>query len=155
MLTANEELHDDVRDDAGNVTSVATGVILGLRAAGLPVCVLERRDRVDDVAGWESRVADVAVARTDRVTVAHYNSVHGMERRVVVWLAEWRKDWGGDPVYLDHRLHGLSRCTTQLVVIDPAPPPANRHTENNDSTNNSDTLSEEDTDDKDETTNKC
>ena len=90
VLTANEELHDDVRDDAGNVTSVATGVILGLRAAGLPVCVLERRDRVDDVAGWESRVADVAVARTDRVTVAHYNSVHGMERRVVVWLAEWR-----------------------------------------------------------------
>ena len=83
-------LQGDVTDDAGRMTSLASDFVLGLRGAGVPVCVLEGSDRVGgsnragdinrvddsgsdsdngrvvDRAGWEtSRVADVAVSRTD------------------------------------------------------------------------------------------
>lgn len=91
------------------------------------MCVLERIDRVGggdgvggsvgggsvDRAGWESRVADVAVSRTDRVTVADWRCVQGLERRVVVWLAERERT-----VSLYYRLNALSRCTSQLIVVD-------------------------------------
>ena len=80
VLTANEELHDDVRDDAGNVTSEASGIVQGLRAARKPVCVLEKIERARDRAEWKKRVDDVAVARTDWVTVAHFEYVQGLER---------------------------------------------------------------------------
>ena len=104
-----------LQDDAGSVTSAASGVVQGLRAAGIPVCVLKWKDREDDRAGWEGRLADVAVARTDWVTVADWESVQGLERRVLVWLAG-ALDKGWDVYHFD-RLHALSRCTTQLVVV--------------------------------------
>ena len=85
------------------------------------MCVLERRDRAGVMAGWERRVADVAVAGTDKVTVAHWESVQGLERRVVVWLADWPR-YVGDPF----RLHPLSRCTTQLIIVY-SPPDRQRH----------------------------
>ena len=47
--------------------------------------------RVVDRAGWERRVADVALSRTDRVTVSGWGCVQGLERRVVVWLTQ---RWG-------------------------------------------------------------
>ena len=158
VLTADMELQDDVRDDAGNVTSPASGFVIGLRAAGIPVCVLEDNDGagaewvtrlvggitwwvkrvvggregweklVADRAGWERRVAEVAMARTDQVTVAHSGSVHGLERRVVVWLADG-KEYLGD-VYQYHSLIAFSRCTTQLLIVDP--PPDDSHTKNTD-----------------------
>ena len=110
-------LQDDVTDDAGRVTSPASGFVRGLRGAGMPVCVLEGSrtvggshrvggcgndrasysgsdsgmtrgsgsGRVVDGAGWERRVADVALSRTDRVTVSECGCVQGLERRVVVW----------------------------------------------------------------------
>ena len=62
-------------------------------------------------------MADVAVSRTDRVTVADWRCVQGLERRVVVWLTNWREVWpGGDP---HHWLLGPSRCTSQLVIVSP------------------------------------
>ena len=124
VLTQYYDLHDEVRNDAGNVTSPASGVVVGLRHAQIPVCVLEYRDRVDVVAGWESRVADVAVARTDEVTVAHWRSVQGLERRVVVCLADWERD-AVRIVYL-YRLPALSRCITQLIMVN-LPPVRQRH----------------------------
>ena len=71
---------------------------------------------VADRAGWKRRVGDVAVSRTDRVTVAECSCVHGLERRVVVWLSDWKEDVsrGADPY---HELFGLTRCTTQLVTV--------------------------------------
>ena len=106
VLTADYvDLHDDVIDDAGQLTSPASGFVRGLRAEGVPVCVLERSDRVggrvgqdtrvSDVAavekaGWESRVGEVAVSRTDRVTVAEWRCVQGLDCRVVVLVAEGR-----------------------------------------------------------------
>ena len=114
VLTDEENIHDEARNDAGNVTSPASGVVVALRHAQIPVCVLERRDRAGVVAGWESRVADVAVARTDEVTVAHWESVLGLERRVVVCLSNWPWD-----IVVDHpyRLYAFSRCTTQLIIV--------------------------------------
>ena len=131
----NVNLQDDVIGDAGQVTSPASGFVRGLRAEGVPVCVLEGSDRVGgrvgggsrvgvrvsdvpavDRAGWESRVGEVAVSRTDRVTVAGWRCIQGLERRVVVWLTDWRRGvWPG--VDLQHELFAVSRCTTQLVVV--------------------------------------
>ena len=140
VLTDDDNLQDDVRDDAGRVTSPASGFVRGLRDAGMPVCVLEGSGRVGgsgsdsgmtsdmtsdsgsgrvvDRAGWERRVADVALSRTDRVTVSGWGCVQGLERRVVVWLEDWRWRRRGvralDPY---SALPALSRCTTQLIRV--------------------------------------
>ena len=148
VLTDEDNLHDEARNDAGNVTSPASGVVVALRHAQIPVCVLEYRDdKLGDVAGWESRVADVAVARTDEVTVADWGSVQGLERRVVVWLTDWPRNVGGDHPYT---LLALSRCTTQLIIV-------NLHSddsdiETSDSTHHSHTFSEDNAADEDQTT---
>ena len=113
VLTQYYDLHDEVRNDAGNVTLSASGVVVALRHEQIPVCVLETRDRAGVVAGWESRVADVAVSRTDEVTVAHWGSVQGLERRVVVWMSN--RPW--DDVVDPFRLSAISRCTTQLILV--------------------------------------
>ena len=140
LIRDDSDLQDDVIDDAGQVTSPASGFVRGLRAEGVPVCVLEGIDRVGgrvgqdtrvsdvaavDKAAWKSRVADVAVSRTDRVTVADWRCVRGLERRVVVWLT----DWGvGPDVDRYHWLFGMSRCTTQLVIVTPPPDDSLTHT---------------------------
>ena len=124
VLTEEENIiHDEARNDAGNVTSPASGVVVALRHARIPVCVLEWRGTAGDVAGWESRVADVAVSRTDEVTVAHWESVQGLERRVVVWLAYWPGDVVDDYLY---SLPVISRCTTQLIIVN-TPSDRQRH----------------------------
>ena len=145
VLTDYDNLRDEERSYAGNVTSPASGVVRGLRRAQIPVCMLERRDRAGDVAGWESRVADVAVARTDEVTVAHWRSVQGLERRVVVWLT----DWPGDFV-IPYRLAAFSRCTTQLILVNT--PSDDSDTETSDSTHHSHISSEDNAADEDQTT---
>ena len=109
--------------------------VRGLQDEGVPVCELERIDsvgggtrvgsRVPDVAavdraGWESRVGEVAVSRTDRVTVADWRCVQGLERWVVVLLTDGREEVRpGADVY--HWLLALTRCTTQLVRVSPPP----------------------------------
>ena len=72
--------------------------------------------RVVDRAGWERRVADVALSRTDRVTVSGWRCVQGLERRVVVCLDDWgwRRVRGSDPY---SPLPVASRCTTQLIRV--------------------------------------
>ena len=171
VLTADGiGLQDDVTDDDGRVTSPASGFVRGLRDAGMPVCVLERSDRVggshrvggsgNDRAsdsssdsgsdrecggdsdmtsdsgsdsnmtsgsgcrrvvyrvGWERLVADVAVSRTDQVTVAECGCVQGLERRVVVCLTDWRRR---RERVIDRyfALPALSPCTTQLIRVNP------------------------------------
>ena len=116
VLTDGSNLRDETRNDVGNVTSSASGVVRALRRAQIPVCVLEHKDRAGVVAERESRVADVAVARTDEVTVAHWQSLQGLERRVVMWVSD--RPWDiGDPF----TLYAISRCTTQLIIVDRPP----------------------------------
>ena len=161
-------LQDDVTDDAGQVTSPASGFVRALRDAGMPVCVLEGSgrvggsgndsgsdsdsDRVVDRAGWERRAADVAVSRTDRVTVSGCGCVQGLERRVVVWLSDWR--WRRvKALDIYYALPSLSRCTTQLIIVN-TPGPDDTDTDSSDSTHltHTHTHTPHSTDDEDETT---
>ncbi|KAK7089165.1 hypothetical protein V1264_024226 [Littorina saxatilis] len=124
IITRSSELQDDIEDDAGRVTSRASGVVRGLRDEGLPVCVLGNQDVIHNTARCERDHKDVAVAATDRVTVTRYDYVQGLERRVVVMLPgrhkvnEGRSDDDFDTI---DRLYAISRCTTQLVMVDVPP----------------------------------
>ena len=145
VITDDDSLQDDVRDDAGRVTSPASRFVRGLRDAGIPVCVLEGSGRVGgshrvggsgsgsdgasdsdmtngsgsgrvvDRAGWERRVADMALSRTDRVTVSGWRCVQGLERRVVVWVDDW--GWGVRALDFYSALPAWTRCTTQLIIV--------------------------------------
>ena len=131
VLTRSSQLQDDVRDDAGNVTSQASGVVRGLREAGLPVCVLGAKDLKRDRSSWERGVADTALAETDQITVTFSGAVLGLERRVVVWLPGRRlgedDHFSEELVDAGDRLFGASRCTTQLVVVNAPGAPSESH----------------------------
>ena len=172
VVTSNvNQPQDDVRDDAGRVTSRASGFVRGLRHEGVRVCVLEGSDRVGgsdraggndrvdgsdsdsdsgrvvDRAGWERRLADVAVSQTDWVVVAVCECVQGLERRVVVWLAD--SLWGENlPVDTYTAVPAISRCSTHLIIVYPAPPD-DRYTHSSDSSHSTTTHT---TDDEGETT---
>ncbi|XP_070208000.1 uncharacterized protein [Littorina saxatilis] len=122
IITRSSELQDDIEDDAGRVTSRASGVVRGLRDEGLPVCVLGEQDYRHNRARWERDVDDVAVAATDRVTVTHLDCVHGLERRVVVMLPGRHKETdegrSDEAIDVDDRLYAVSRCSTQLIMVD-------------------------------------
>ncbi|KAK7094190.1 uncharacterized protein [Littorina saxatilis] len=122
VLTRSPHLQDDVTDDAGNVVSPAIGVVHGLRKAGLPVCVLEEQRMVRDKDKWERDLRDVAMAATDRVTVAHFRYVTGMERRVVAVVpgkAEGADEMDSDLMTdAEDRMYSASRCTTQLILVE-------------------------------------
>ena len=175
------ELQDDVTDDAGRVTSPASGFVRGLRDAGMPVCVLEGSDRVGgrhrvggsgsdgasesesdsdmtsdsdsgrvvDRAGWERRVADVALSRTDRVTVSECECVQGLERRVVVCVGEWRVRVMGLERYFT--MFAVTRCTTLLITVN-TPDSYDTDTDSSDSFHLTLTHTPHSTDDEDETT---
>ncbi|KAK7098151.1 hypothetical protein V1264_002509 [Littorina saxatilis] len=122
VLTRSGDLHDDVTDEAGRVTSPASGVVQGLKDAGVPVSVLGDQDWLHNRARWEGAVQDVAVAATDTVTVARHGCVEGLERRVVAVLQDrdQRDDDDGltdERTDRDDRLNAVSRCTTQLITV--------------------------------------
>ncbi|XP_070203614.1 uncharacterized protein [Littorina saxatilis] len=122
VLTRSLDLQDDVTDGAGRVTSPASGVVQGLKDAGVPVSVLGYQDWRHNRARWERAVQDVAVAATDTVTVAVYGWVTGLERRVVAVL-QGRDQLDDDAGLTDERtdrndrLEAVSRCTTQLITV--------------------------------------
>ncbi|XP_070203703.1 uncharacterized protein [Littorina saxatilis] len=122
VLTRSDDLHDDVTDEAGRVTSPASGVVQGLKDAGVPVSVLGYQDWLHNMARWEGAVQDVAVAATDTVTVARYSYVSGLERRVVAVLQDRDQDdddrgMTDEEIDLRDRLSAVSRCTTQLIMV--------------------------------------
>ncbi|XP_070201236.1 uncharacterized protein [Littorina saxatilis] len=122
VLTRSTDLHDDVTDEAGRVTSPASGVVQGLKDGGVPVSVLGYQDLLHNRARWERAVQDVAVAATDTVTVAVYDYVKGLERRVVAVLQDRYQDdddEGRTDEMIDRedRLSAVSRCTTQLITV--------------------------------------
>ncbi|XP_025113058.1 uncharacterized protein LOC112575410 [Pomacea canaliculata] len=81
------------RDDCDN-----TDMVTVLQEAGIPVRVMTDDD-----------IEDVATARSDVVWVADERRVRGLERKVVVCV--------NDNVALSFRLHWISRCTSQLVIV--------------------------------------
>lgn len=122
IITRSAALCDDVKDEQGLVTSPACGLVRGLREAGVPVNVLSVDiDKASDKLEIERRMTDIALAKTDQVNVVRINVVHGLERRVVVWLVG--RATGFDDSHSDEyvdardRLFIVSRCTTQLIVV--------------------------------------
>ena len=107
--------------------------------------------RVVDRAGWERRVADVALSRTDRVTVSGWRCVQGLERRVVVWVEDRRRWWRVMVLDLYSTLPAMSRCTTQLIRVH-RPDPDDTDTDSSDSTHLTHAHTPHSTDDEDETT---
>ena len=82
--------------------SLAEPLVRKLRQAAVPVAVVDRS------TSTSGDYEDLALARTDKVTVTHQDCVRGLERRVVVGVGE------GGP----GRLQAMSRCTGLLVWID-------------------------------------
>ncbi|XP_025087014.1 uncharacterized protein LOC112559807 [Pomacea canaliculata] len=78
-----------------------SGTVKGLKEAGIPVRVMKDED-----------IEDVATARSDVVWVTRGHYVRGLERKVVVCLVDV-------DVNADVRLHFMSRCTSQLVIVSP------------------------------------
>ena len=105
--------------------------------------------RVVDRAGWERRVADVAVSRTDQVTVSEWGCVQGLERRVVVWVGHW--GWRVRGIDLYSPLPAMTRCTTQLIIVH-TPDPDDTDTDSSDSSHLTHAHTPHSTDDEDETT---
>ncbi|XP_070206773.1 uncharacterized protein [Littorina saxatilis] len=121
ILTRAYELKEEVKDASGNVVSPTCGLVRRLRAEGVPVCVLERSPQ--DMARWEQNVAETAVALNNSVTITFYRAVNGLERKLVIWVpgrGEKDPDDNFDDEFIetDGRLFAMSRCTTQLVVVE-------------------------------------
>lgn len=74
--------------------------VKGLAQCGLPVKVTTNDDDINDLA----------TAGSDVVWVANEDDVRSLERKVVVCL----KEEDTSPC-----LHGISRCTSQLVIVSP------------------------------------
>ncbi|XP_025114138.1 uncharacterized protein LOC112576100 [Pomacea canaliculata] len=82
-----------------------SGIVTGLREAGIPVRVMKDED-----------IEDVATARSDVVWVADGDDVCGLERKVVVCV-----DYPGSRSNVRHAsggFHAISRCTSQLVFVE-------------------------------------
>ena len=107
LLTQDDDLHDTETDSSGSTSQEASGLLQGLREAGVPVSVLNSNDT--------RAVADVATMAMaiDQVVAANSHTVSGLERPVVVWVQ-------GDAVTADEsvgQLHAMSRSTAQLVWV--------------------------------------
>ncbi|PVD36608.1 hypothetical protein C0Q70_03593 [Pomacea canaliculata] len=109
-------VHDDVRDEAGQVTSRANGVIVGLRAAGIPTCAVQNAESA--CSTWRKDVLDAAVGRNDKVTVADRVDVGGLERKIVVWLSG-RKEVFDDKI-TEHQLLVRGQIFRHVEVHHPA-----------------------------------
>lgn len=103
VLVLCDDPRDDRRDSCGHVTSSCSGLVRGLRACDVPVCVVEDR-------ACDADIRDMALCARDEVTVTNLMNVKGLERKVVV--TKKRAD------YKYYTLHAASRCTSQLVIIE-------------------------------------
>ncbi|XP_025112343.1 uncharacterized protein LOC112575043 isoform X2 [Pomacea canaliculata] len=92
--------HDAVSENAGVVTA--------LRSSGIPVQV-KRMMKDDDIK-------DLALAHRDVVWVLGGYHVHGLERKVVVCL-DPEASCDNPTMDVGFRLHYMSRCTSQLVIV--------------------------------------
>ncbi|KAK7490036.1 hypothetical protein BaRGS_00018736, partial [Batillaria attramentaria] len=110
VLTSDVDL---LAEDAKCEPSQGSGFIRGLRLSNVPVCVFGRKG--EDIATKKKASSDVAVAKQDVVTVTNYDSVTGLERKLVVYLPGRMQ--GSIAEYID-RVCAMGRCTTQLVMVD-------------------------------------
>lgn len=87
----------DLREDAT--------ILKALLEAGVPVKVMK-----------ESDIEEVATASSNVLWAARQHLVNGLEKKVVVCLGNYEDN---DSRYPSTRLQGMSRCSSQLVVVCP------------------------------------
>ncbi|XP_025090196.1 uncharacterized protein LOC112561749 isoform X2 [Pomacea canaliculata] len=94
------------RRAVGQYVRPACGLVQGLRQEGVPV----RLVKSGDIKG----IKDVAKMKgpRDEATVIRYDQIKGLERKVVVCVAEVK-------TYRMLQLHGISRATAQVVWVLP------------------------------------
>ncbi|XP_076447269.1 uncharacterized protein LOC143284478 isoform X2 [Babylonia areolata] len=121
IVTRSSDLRDDVTDDTGKVVTSASGVVRGLRKARVPLYVLDAAAQHNRTK-CQSIVSGMGVARFDRVVVSFSTFLQGLERKVVVWLPgenhRLSEEYIIESSELLDRVHALSRCTTQLVIVE-------------------------------------
>lgn len=104
---------DEVKNGKAEVTQPALGIVRALRESSVPVRVLTPQNT-------ETDLREVALAVKDEVTVSDYDTVAGLERRVVVGIeGEEKKRAAVEKIryIVASRLDAISRCTAQLVWI--------------------------------------
>ena len=55
----------------------------------------------------------LALSLEDKIIVSRWNEVTGLERRIVIGMMEFADECDSNAV--SGRLHGMSRCTGQLI----------------------------------------
>ena len=81
--------------------SAIAPITVGLQAAGVPL------DVMNSSTAAVSNIEQMAMARSNRVTVTDIRCIRGLERRVIVGME------GG----IGDRLDIMSRCTSLLIFI--------------------------------------
>lgn len=82
------------------------GIVKGLIEMGVPAQVIHNKDNDYD---YDDKIADLAIANSDLVWVANKLHVRGLEKKIVICLKQVSD--------LADRLHSMSRCTSQLVIV--------------------------------------
>jgi hypothetical protein len=114
-LHQSEYEHAPDRVCADDMDAILThGFVRGLQTQGLPVRVLHvARYNHGNKALFTRDVEDLAMARTDTITMTDIAHVIGLERRVVVTVAD---KVNGDISKSDY-IHMWACCTSQLIVV--------------------------------------
>ncbi|KAK7477367.1 hypothetical protein BaRGS_00031385 [Batillaria attramentaria] len=109
IVTTYYELLDEEKDGDDNIVNEASGLLKGLKQAGVPYRVVGKGD--------SAALAEVvAMSGPDAVIVAEADTIRGLERKVVVWVqSEMGGNTSGDIDFA--RLDALSRTTAQLVTV--------------------------------------
>ncbi|KAK7492255.1 hypothetical protein BaRGS_00016552 [Batillaria attramentaria] len=118
VLRRTTEVHGDLTDNDGRkVTTNYCGFVRGVRSQDIPVDSIGKCGT--DIAIWEAGLAE---AKTNEVVATNWGKTCGLERKVVVYIQ------GRAPEFDDHRseedvdaqdrLYAVSRCTTQLIVVE-------------------------------------
>ncbi|KAK7477371.1 hypothetical protein BaRGS_00031389, partial [Batillaria attramentaria] len=108
IVTTYYDLRDEERDD-DIIATQASGLLKGLKQAGVPYRVVRKGD--------SAALAEVvAMSGPDAVIVAEADTIRGLERKVVVWVqSEMGANTSGDTDF--GRLDAWSRTTAQLVTV--------------------------------------
>lgn len=121
FVLTHGHLHDDhVEDENGQLKSHANRLTVGLRDAGIPVHVV--RDYRDyGIAIWEADLKKAVLRKDDKVTLAEWNDVLGLERKVVVYVPGRKDDL--DKQFSNEKLEtwgkaiSMTRCISQLIIV--------------------------------------
>ena len=109
LLSGFGDFQDTKTDEARHETQPASGLVRGLRVAGVPVAVLKYGD-------FDALRDVVCMEKPGAVVAAPCSAVCSLERPIVVWVQKSKttNSKGDEDV---GRLQALSRTTAQLVWV--------------------------------------